>query len=160
MVFPWVSEFIIETSYFAVFLISAAANSTIIVGIPGLTYFVIIFAIGIGLNPLLVGILAGMGSATGELVGYLAGLGGTTAIEKFEHKTPRIIKKLTRFFKNIGFLVILIAAMLPVPFDVIGVLSGAAKYDIKKFYFATIIGRIIRSLLIAYGGYAVYTIFD
>lgn len=159
--FPvWAYELIVQSSYFGVFLITAIANSTIFIGIAGLTYAVIILAVGLGLNPLLVGILAGLGSATGELIGYLVGFGGTVVIEKYERKTPRIVKKLMGFFKNIGFLLILIAAALPVPFDFIGILSGMSKYDIRKFYIATIIGRIIRSLLIAYGFYGLYTIFD
>jgi membrane protein YqaA with SNARE-associated domain len=153
-------HFIIHFSYLGIFIISGLANATIFVGIPGLSYVIIIFAIGLGLNPLLVGIFAGVGSATGELTGYFLGLGGEVAIEKYKEKTPKLIKKMMDFFKNIGFLFVMIVAALPFPFDIIGIMSGIAKYDLKKFYLATIIGRVVRSLLIAYGIYEIYMLFD
>jgi membrane protein YqaA with SNARE-associated domain len=107
----------------------------------------------IGLNPLVVGILAGVGSAVGDLTSYLVGFFGTAALQKYEKRTPNLILKLMRFFKNFGFWLILLFAFLPSPFDFIGVASGVAKYDIKKFLLALIIGRTARSILLAYGTY-------
>lgn len=154
----WAQQYIAEAGYFAVFVATAVLNSTIFIGVPGGSYIIILFAISLGLHPLFVGILAGLGSASGELTGYMVGLGSTTAIEKYEKKTPRIIKKLMKLFKNIGFWLVFAAALLPVPFDVIGIASGFAQYNLKKFYVATILGRVIRSLAIAYGGYSIFPI--
>ncbi len=152
----WAQQYIIEAGYFAVFAVSAVLTSTIFIGVPGGSYIVILFAIGLGLNPLLIGLLAGIGSATGELTGYMIGLGSEITIEKYEKKIPRIMKKLMKLFKNAGFWLVFLAALLPTPFDVIGILSGMSKYDLKKFYAATILGRIIRSLFVAYGGYLLF----
>ncbi len=139
-------------SYLAVFLSTFFTSATIIVPIVPLpSYVPILIGVGSGLNPFLVGLLGGIGSSVGELLGYLAGLGGSSVIEKFEKRTPRFIKKFERFYSNIGFWVIAIFALVPFPFDIIGVLSGASKYDFRKFLLALLMGRLARSLLIAYG---------
>jgi len=160
----WAQQFITEASYFAVFAASAVINSTIFIGIIGGTYAIVLFAVGLGLNPLFVGLSAGLGSAIGELTGYMVGLGSEVSIEKYEKKIPRIIKKLMKLFTNVGFWVVFVAALLPLPFDVIGILGGMSKYDLKKFFIATVIGRIIRYVAFAYAGYSLFpfvkTFFD
>lgn len=141
-----------QGSYFAIFIASFVSSSSILVPIlPFPSYLPVLVGVGVGLNPLLVGLLGGVGSVLGELIGYFAGLGGSAAIEKFEKKTPKFLKRFERFYSNIGFWVVLIFAFLPFPFDVIGVLSGATKYDFRRFLLALAIGRLTRTLLIAYG---------
>jgi len=152
----WAQQYIIEAGYFAVFSASVVITSTIFIGIWGGTYAIILFAVGLGFNPLFVGLSAGLGSAIGELTGYMIGLGSEVSIEKYEKKIPRIIKKLMKLFKNIGFWVVFVAALLPFPFDVIGILSGMSQYNLKKFFIATLIGRIIRSVTFAYVGYSLF----
>jgi len=152
----WAQHFITEAGYFAIFAASAVITSTIFIGIIGGTYAIILFAVGLGFNPLFVGLSAGLGSAIGELTGYMIGLGSEVSIEKYEKKIPRMIKKMMKLFKNIGFWVVFVAALLPVPFDVIGILSGMSRYNLKKFLIATILGRIIRSVAFAYVGYSLF----
>ena len=100
---------------------------------------------------MLVGLVGGFGSALGDIIGYFVGFGGTAAIEKFEKHVPKFFKRFEKFYSNIGFSVVLLGAFLPLPFDIIGVLSGASRYNIKKFYLATVIGYIIMSIMTAYG---------
>jgi membrane protein DedA with SNARE-associated domain len=147
----WSKQLIIQFSYLAIFLVSLISTSTIFIPFP--IYVVIIFAARLGLNPLLVGVVAGLGSAFGELTGYLIGMGGEKVIEKKERKEPRFVKFFTRLFKEFGFPIIVITSIIPFPFDTIGILAGMSEYDIKKFLLATAIGKIIKCLLIAYAGY-------
>jgi membrane protein DedA with SNARE-associated domain len=144
-------ELIIQFSYIAIFFVSMISTSTIFIPFP--IYIIIFFAAGLGLNPLLVGITAGIGSAFGELTGYLIGIGGDKVIEEKRRKEPRFIKFFTKLFKEFGFPIIFITAIIPFPFDVIGILAGMSEYDIKKFLVATSLGKIIKCLLIAYAGY-------
>ncbi|MBI2545423.1 MAG: VTT domain-containing protein [Candidatus Aenigmarchaeota archaeon] len=142
-----------EGSYLAVFLSSFVIASTVMIPIiPVPSYVPIILGVGIGMNPLLVGLVGGVGSALGELIAYFVGFGGTAAIEKFEHHIPKFLKRFEKFYSNIGFNVILVCAFIPFPFDLIGILSGASQYDVKKFFAALLIGRTLRSLLLAYTG--------
>lgn len=108
-----------------------------------------------GLNPILVGIVSGLGSGFGELTGYLVGAGSRSLMEekKVKKRWRKIEKLFKALFNSYGFLVIVIAAFLPFPFDFVGVLSGVGKYDIKKFILATSIGKVSKCLIIAYAGY-------
>jgi membrane protein DedA with SNARE-associated domain len=146
----WSKTLITQFSYLAIFAVSLASTSTIFLPFP--IYVIIFFAAGLGMNPFLVGIIAGLGSAFGELTGYLIGLGGENVIKQKKKKDPAWINYFVNLFKKHGFPIVVIAAAIPFPFDVIGILCGIGNYDIKKFLIATSIGKIIKCLVIAYAG--------
>ena len=50
-------------------------------------------------------------------------------------------------------MVIFVFAATPLPFDVIGLFCGVVRYPAKKFFIATLIGKIIKYLVIAYAGF-------
>jgi len=134
--------------YFGIFLISLIESSTIVFP---LGFAVVIFTAGALLNPFLVGLSAGLGAAFGEFTGYAIGLGGRKVIEK---KWKKDIKKAEKLFQRYGgFLVIILFAATPLPDDVVGILGGTLKYPLKKFFIASLIGKIILNLALAYGGF-------
>jgi membrane protein DedA with SNARE-associated domain len=151
----WASKFIEQFGYAAVFLISLLGTSTLFIPFP--LDIIISFAFGSGLNPVLIGIFAGLGSSLGELTGYFVGLGGRSIIKekRINAKTSKIVSFITSLFKKHGFFIIIIAAFVPFPFDVIGISAGIGNYDIKKFFVASLIGRSLRCILIAYTGYKI-----
>lgn len=131
--------------YLGIFLINLIGSATIIIPAPS---FVATFVGGSIYNPLIVGVLSGIGAGLGELTGYLAGYGGSVAISK--NKKYELIEKWMH--KN-GFLTILILAIVPNPFfDISGVISGATHYSLKKFLTAVLIGKVIRFTLLAFVG--------
>lgn len=153
MVLETFLNFIDQGSYIAIFLTSFITSSGILIPIlPFPSYFPTLVGVGIGLDPLLAALFGGIGSVLGDLLGYLVGMGGSATIEKFEKKAPKFLKRFERFYSHIGFWVVLAFAFLPLPFDIIGVLSGVSKYNFKRFLLALTIGRVARTLLIAYGG--------
>ena len=99
-------------------------------------------------------IVAGLGSAIGELVGYLIGLGllyGKKKISrKKENKYSKLVKKWFR--RKRGMAIIFIFALTPLPDDIVGIVCGAIKYDVKKFFVATLAGKIILHIALAYAG--------
>jgi len=136
--------------YFGIFLISIIESSTIIFP---LGFAVVIFTSPtlLGLNPLLVGLSAGAGAAIGEFTGYAIGFGGRKVIEK---KWKKDIKKAEKLFQKYGgFWVILLFAATPLPDDIVGILGGSLKYPLKKFFLASLIGKIILNLALAYAGF-------
>ena len=134
--------------YFGIFLVSLIESSTIVFP---LGFAVVIFASGAVLNPFLVGLSAGLGAAIGEFTGYAIGLGGRKVIEK---KWKNHIKKAEKLFQKYGgFLVIVLFAATPLPDDVVGILGGTLRYPLKKFFIASLIGKIILNLALAYGGF-------
>ena len=134
--------------YFGIFLISLTESSTIIFPLP---FSIIIFTAGAILNPFLVGLSAGLGAAIGEFTGYALGLSGRKIIEK---KYKKEIEKTEKLFQKYGgFLVIVLFAATPLPDDIVGLLGGTLKYPLKKFFIASLIGKIILNLALAYGGF-------
>lgn len=149
----WAQQFIAHFSYIAVFVVSVISSSTVIFPLP-FEFLGIFIAAGLGLNPFLVAIVAGLGAATGELFGYFLGIGGRHVAEreKLRLKAPGYVKRFEKMFLKHGFWVIILAAFLPFPFDFIGILSGVSKYDIKKFFFSTLIGKTCKALILAFAG--------
>jgi membrane protein YqaA with SNARE-associated domain len=137
--------------YLILFFFVLVMSAVIFFPIP-VTAFVIVAA-GI-LDPLLVGIVAGIASSFGELSAYLLGCGGEKVLKK-EKKEGEKYEKFKRFFDKYGFVGIVIAAFLPItPIDFFGLIAGSVRYGWKRFLFATMLGKIPRYLLVAYLGNA------
>ncbi len=141
------SVWLIHTfGYPGVFLVSFLGSASVLFPLPG---FFIIFSSGMFLNPVLVGLIAGFGSALGELTGYAVGYEGHNLIKKYE---KQLASAEVWFQKHKGFLLIIIFAATPLPDDIVGIAAGAMKYPVKKFFLASLIGKIILSLFLAYSG--------
>jgi membrane protein YqaA with SNARE-associated domain len=134
--------------YIGIFLISLIGSATIFLPLPSAAF---VFASGAFLNPFLVGIIAGLGSALGEFTGYAVGLGGRTVMKKKWEKDIKKAKKL--FEKYGGFFIIFFFAATPLPDDVVGITAGILKYPVKKYFLASLIGKIVLHLFLAYSGF-------
>lgn len=144
------TEFIPVWGYLGLFIVEVISSATIIFPAPA---FAINFILGgtPGFNPWLVGIVAGIGSAIGEVTGYGLGMGGREVIEK---KYGRWLTRTRDWMEQHGdFLIIILFAATPLPHDVVGMLSGAVNYPFRKFLLATIAGKIIAGLALAWAGY-------
>lgn len=146
------SEQLIQSfSYFGIFLISLISTSTILIPFP--LYIAIAIGIGLGMNPLGIAFASGLGMSLGELTAYFLGLGGRYAIEikHINKSVGRTVRFFTNLFQKYGFIVVVLIAAIPFPFfDVIGILAGIGRYDLKKFWIATFIGKTIKAGWIAY----------
>jgi len=133
--------------YAGVFLVMFLSSATIILPVPGLAG---VFIAGAFLNPILVGIAGGFGSALGELSGYFAGYGGKIVIEKSRRRT---YKNIQRWMRRNGFITIFISAALPNPFfDMAGIAAGTLDYPLWEFLFACLAGKILKCIALAYLG--------
>jgi len=112
---------------------------------------VIVFLAGSMADPLVVGIVAGIATAIGELTTYVIGFGGERLISR-KHKEGDVYKRATEFFERWGFWAVIVFALTPLPMDLIGLIAGGLKYDIKKFFGGALIGKIPRNIIIAYAG--------
>ena len=134
--------------YFGIFLISLIGSSTIIFPLPAAAF---VFGAGAVLNPLILGLVAGIGAALGELIGYGFGWAGRKISKK---RLKERLEKAERMFKKYGgFFALILFAATPLPDDVVGIVSGILNYEIKKFFIAVLIGKIIFHLILAYAGY-------
>ncbi len=126
--------------YLGVFLLCLIANATVLLPAPSL---MIAASCALILNPILVALVASLGSTIGEFVGYLFGAVSKDLSPKFQN----FLDKLSEKVKNKTVLVFILA-LLPLPlFDVAGVYSGGTKMNLIKFFIACFIGKFLKTLV-------------
>ena len=135
-------------AYASVFLSALLANMTIIAPVP----FAIAIMVGAAreFNPVLVALAGATGGTLGELSGYFAGrLGKRIAIPD----TFVGYKRIEHWIKKYGLWAIIVLAFQPIiPFDVGGLVAGAAKMPIAKFLPALWVGKFPKYVLLTYAG--------
>jgi membrane protein YqaA with SNARE-associated domain len=132
--------------YLGVFAITLLSAATIVLPAPG---WASVIALSTVLNPYLIGIAAGIGSGIGEITGYLAGDGAARVIVK----NKRDLWKYKKLIKKYDLPAVFVLAFIPNPvFDVAGIAAGSVGIPLVRFLIATILGRILRYVLLAYLG--------
>jgi len=105
-------------------------------------------------NPLFLAVVAGLGSAVGELVGYGLGYMGRGVVGKRRRKSLsamlRIFDRLGRF----GAVAVFIFALTPLPDDLLFIPLGLLRYKLWKVFLPSIAGKFLMCLTIAYVGEA------
>jgi uncharacterized membrane protein YdjX (TVP38/TMEM64 family) len=128
--------------YLGAFFIGLLSNATVILPAPSLAFTT---ALGVALNPLLVGIAAGAGEALGEMTGYLGGISGKAIIENHAHYA--LIKdSMVRYGERAFFLL----ALIPNPlFDLAGIAAGVVRFSIWRFLLSVWAGKTLKAILFA-----------
>jgi membrane protein YqaA with SNARE-associated domain len=145
------ADLVTNYGYAGAFLISIFGNFTIFFPVP---FTITIYAFGATLNPLLLGLVCGIGSTIGEASAYLVGVGGRKVIEgRFEER----LESAKRLIERYGATIIFIFALLPLPDDVILIPLGVLRYDLKKALGAMFLGKTIMLTFVAYAGRYSYT---
>jgi len=134
--------------YAGVLVVSILAGGTIIVPVPGLA---VVFSLGGVLNPLWVGMVAGLGEALGAVTIYLTGMGGRTVMQK---RFPRFYPRMVDWVRRRGHMaVFLYSAVLNPFFYPLTLASGALRLGLWRFFFLCWAGKTVKGLTVAYAGY-------
>jgi membrane protein DedA with SNARE-associated domain len=140
-------NFAMQYGYFGVFLMSLVGSLSIIIPVP---YTLLIFFMGGVLNPILVAIASGFGSAIGEFSGYLLGYYGRAVIsEERQRKMGFMVKVFDRY----GFFAIFFFALTPLPDDLLFIPLGIMRYKFIKAFVPSLLGKLLMSFILAYSGY-------
>lgn len=140
-------EYLKPYGYLGILALTFLSDATVIVPFPGL---VGIFLAGGFLNPILVGLVGGLGSALGEMTGYLAGYGGRAVIED-----RAVYAKLEKWMRRHGALTVFVLSVIPNPvFDMAGIAAGMLKFPVGYFLLACWLGKAIKFIVIAFAGAA------
>jgi uncharacterized membrane protein YdjX (TVP38/TMEM64 family) len=84
------------------------------------------------------------------------GFGGRGIMSGLSVDDGKRFRTVERWFKKGGFVFILVCAIIPMPFfDFVGIAAGAMNYPVWKFFLATLLGRIIRNIVIAWSGHRI-----
>ncbi|MEM3531182.1 MAG: VTT domain-containing protein [Nitrososphaerales archaeon] len=146
-----VIEIIKGMGYAGAFLSGFLATSTLFLSVFP-SYIIIPLLVGVAsLNPLLVGILAGLGAGLGQYLHYYVGVGGRYVLsEKRKESLAKWRLKLEKY----GLWLIILFALTPLtPDDLIWIPLGLIGYPKVKALLAAITGKIILNLFYAYAGY-------
>lgn len=119
--------------------------------IPFFPSYVLIPLMATQLDPLLVGIISGIGAGVGQYLHYYIGFGGRFL---FSPETgARFEKWRTKHGKFVVWLIILFAATPMTPDDIVWIPLGLMRYPRLKALLAGIAGKTILSLAYSYAGY-------
>lgn len=142
-VHPHTVQYVGRWGYVGAFFISLVASATIVLPAPGIA---IIIAMSTGLNPYSLGIIAGIGSAVGEMTGYVAGRSGRAFVPE---KQKRQVERLHTLTQKYGIVVLAVLAALPFPlFDFAGMVAGMLKMRVPAFLAGVSIGKSIKYIFL------------
>ena len=127
------------------FLAELGNSAVILVPTPGPAYT---FAMGATLNPFLLGLVGGVGATLGELTGYFLGKRGRHIVEGWS-PYARLAALTSRWTGPM----LLVLAVLPIPFDLAGVWAGTTRYPLSRFLLFIAPGKIVKVTLVAFAGY-------
>ncbi|MBW2342037.1 MAG: VTT domain-containing protein [Deltaproteobacteria bacterium] len=135
-------------AYLSVFATTLVCNFTIIAPVPIAT--AIMIAAATRWNPIMVALAASIGGTLGELSGYYAGyLGKKIAVA--EHMGG--YNRVEDWMNQHGLWAIFFLALQPViPFDIGGLVAGAARMPLQKFLPALWAGKLIKYIILCYSG--------
>lgn len=134
---------IAQAGYAGVALTALVASGGLVIPVPALATAC---TAGVLLNPLAVGLVAGVAEGVGELTGYFLGYSGQGMVSR-----RRFFVRLEGWMRHRGWLVLFIVALVPNPvFDVVGVAAGALRYPLWKFLAVVWAGKVIKFVAIAY----------
>jgi len=142
-----VDPFVIKYGYAGLFFVCLLGSASII----PIPFQILVFSVSTVLNPIIVGIVAAVGSSIGTLISYIIGLGGKEILEDKYNKQLIDIKKKLKKYGIFLWLIVIYATPIPnVPF---AILSGVVRYDFKKFFLAVLIGELILNIALALAGF-------
>lgn len=136
--------------YGGVFLITLFGAATLF--IPGPT-MIATFIVGSMLNPVLVAIVAGLGSALGESTGYFAGY-ASRAIVTPQERNNTWYQRIFHWMGMHPFLTIFLLDAIPnLIGDIAGLIAGRTKYSYLKFLIASFLGKTVRFSISTFLGF-------
>jgi len=143
---------LIGLGYLGAFLSGVLGTSSLMISIfPPQVVVFLMSAPVLGFNPLLVGILAGLGAGIGQYFHYYIGAGGRFLLSE---KRVASMEKWRARLGRYGLLLIFLFAVTPLtPDDLLWIPLGMMKYPKLKALISAIVGKTVMLVLCAYGGY-------
>jgi len=134
--------------YLGCFIISTLASGTL--AVPGLGILVT-FTLGGVLNPVVVGVVAGIGEAIGAVGAYFTGYGGRGLLRDNNSALyTRFTNILNRHGSKSVFFMASVFNPIYYPF---AVFMGMLRFGLIRFFLLTWAGRTIKGMVLAYLGY-------
>ena len=146
MVLEWMEQFALQFGYLGVFIISFIGSVSVIFPIP---YTIVIYILGGYLDPFLVAVSGGLGSALGEFSGYTLGYYGRTVVSE---ERRRKMDYMVKVFDRYGPVAIFLFALTPLPDDLLFIPLGVMRYPFWKAFIPALFGKTLMTFILAYSG--------
>ena len=136
-----------NVGYIGIFIISFLGSILIFIPVP---YFPILItsALNKELDPNIIALSATFGAVLAKSSIFIASYYGRNLLS---NKTKSKILPLQNFLAKYGGLAAFIAALLPIPDDLVYIPLGIAKYSVRKFVLFTFIGKLLYGLIVVWG---------
>jgi uncharacterized membrane protein YdjX (TVP38/TMEM64 family) len=145
-----VDEYIKSSGYVGVLVMAIIGSASPVWPLPG--SWAIFIAAGLGLNPIILGLLGGIGEPIGELTGYTFGFGGQVALQRLKQYA-----RVERWMKRWGGLTIFLVSAIPNFLIKLATISaGSLRYPLWRFFIFCWAGKTIKSLAFAFAGYGLF----
>jgi len=139
-------EYIETSGYVGVFLMGVIGSASPIWPLPG--SWAAFVAAGLGLNPFLIAVAAGVGEPIGELSGYTTGYGGQIVINRWKR-----YDQIMNWMRRHGGPTIFIISAIPNFFIKLATIAaGSLRYPLWKFFIYCWAGKTVKSLGFALAG--------
>jgi len=144
------NEYLKSSGYTGVFLMAVIGSASPVWPLPG--SWAIFIAAGLGLNPIILGLIGGIGEPIGELTGYTFGFGGQVALQRLKQYA-----RVERWMKRWGGLTIFFVSAIPNVFIKLATIAaGSLRYPLWRFFMFCWAGKTIKSFAFAFAGYGLF----
>ncbi len=133
--------------YLGIFLVSFLGSLIVFVPVP---YFLVIAAASADpvFDPLLIGVSSAIGATIAKVIIFQASYAGGKLMGNDTEKRMRPFMKLVSRY---GGIAAFLAAATPIPDDLIYIPLGLAQYSLPRFLLTTLSGKILLTVVIAWG---------
>jgi len=142
----WMEQFAHQFGYLGVFIISFIGSVSVVFPVP---YTIVIYLLGAVLDPFLVAVSGGLGSALGEFSGYALGYYGRTVVSE---ERRRKMDYMVKVFDRYGPVSIFLFALTPLPDDLLFIPLGVMRYPFWKAFIPALFGKTLMTFILAYSG--------
>ena len=146
----WFYTFVQTYGYLGCFILSVLSNLIIFVPIP---YLLIVVWLSTVLDPWILAIVSGFGATLGKVIIYHIGVGGRKLLSENQKKKLEFAKQIMNRY---GALAVFIFAVTPIPDDILYLPLGMMQFDLLRFFFYCLLGKIVLTAIIAVGGHYSY----
>jgi len=141
------SSFYSDSGYIGIFVISFIGSIIVFIPVP---YFPILIssALNKDFDPHLIALSSALGAVLAKIIIFIASYYGRNILS---NKTKTKMQPLQKLLSKYGAIGAFLAALTPIPDDLIYIPLGLAKYSAKKFAIATFLGKFIFGEIIVWG---------
>ena len=140
------TEFALRYGYLGVFAASLAGSVIPFLPVP---YLIVVILLSGTLDPLALGVAAGVGGALGKATSYFLGRSGYLVSNR---GTQKNLEFLGNFIGRYGDLGVFVFAVTPLPDDIYLIPLGMVKFPFWRFMAINTAGKILLSIAVAYFG--------